>query len=166
VSSAFGFRPGDCAFSPDLNSSKRKLYPLALMAAGEVAVKDPTCTRKQCNWGGAPLLFITTFHLSQLRREPGTHVLLGEQREFFWKIPCTSWDPEPAPVMSSTRQHQWWAAPCVHVCMCACMYVCMYVCMHACMCACMYVCMYVCVCVCMCACMYMYVRVGTVASLS
>jgi len=32
------------------------------------------------NWGGAPL-FLTAFHLSQLWRESGTHLLLGEYKE-------------------------------------------------------------------------------------
>ena len=52
---------------------------IALIAAGEVAVKEPTCSWQRCNRSGAPLLFLT---MIQLWREPGTHSLLGEQREF------------------------------------------------------------------------------------
>jgi len=55
----------------------------ALMAVGAVAVKEPTCARQRCNWGGGgPLLFLVAFLLHQLWREPGRYPLTtGEQRE-------------------------------------------------------------------------------------
>ena len=59
--------------------------PIAAMTIGEMAVRRSTYTRQRCNWGGAPLLFLTafTFPCSDENQAP---IYRRVNRERYWKI--------------------------------------------------------------------------------